>query len=108
MSNQPAESAAPSLRGSIKLEAPLCTSCMLCVRECPAWCISLTAHSAPDDGSGVRRGRAKYVLDEFVIDYGLCMECGICIDICPTDALSWSVDPTPAAVRRSDLSHDEC
>ncbi|MBT5502500.1 MAG: 4Fe-4S binding protein, partial [Actinobacteria bacterium] len=22
-----------------------CTSCMLCVRECPAWCINLDSHT---------------------------------------------------------------
>ena len=93
-------------RGTIVLEPELCTSCMLCVRECPAWCITLHAHTAADDGTGVRRGRAKYVLDDFAIDFGLCMECGICVDVCPTDALAWRATSTRPGVDRGQLNRD--
>jgi NADH-quinone oxidoreductase subunit I len=77
--------------GSLQLIADQCTSCMLCVRECPVWCIELTAHSEPDPASPPGgRQRTIHVLDSFTIDYGTCMFCGICVDVCPFDALEWN------------------
>ena len=84
---------------SIKLVYENCTSCMICVRECPAWCITLSSHSEPlpDSPPGPRQ-RTRNVLDAFSIDWSLCLYCGICIEECPFDALEWSDDlPKPAA-----------
>ncbi len=66
-----------------------CTSCMLCVRECPAWCIHLDSHTEEVSEPGARRPKKVNVLDTFDIDYSLCMYCGICVDVCPFDALEW-------------------
>ena len=66
-----------------------CTSCMLCVRECPAWCIHLDSHTEEVSEPGARRPKKINVLDSFDIDYSLCMYCGICVDVCPFDALEW-------------------
>lgn len=66
---------------------------MICVRECPVWCITIAAHTEADPEapvSGRGRARTRNVLDEFSIDYGLCMYCGICIEECPFDALVWA------------------
>jgi NADH-quinone oxidoreductase subunit I len=81
----------PRSRGVIALLAENCTSCMLCARECPDWCIYIDSHSetipaSPESG----RARTHHVLDRFAIDYSLCMYCGICIEVCPFDALFWS------------------
>ncbi|HHU39348.1 MAG TPA: 4Fe-4S binding protein [Propionibacterium sp.] len=84
---------------SIKLVYENCTSCMICVRECPTWCIALGSHAEPIPGSppGPRQ-RTHNILDAFSIDWSLCMYCGICIEECPFDALVWSDDlPAPAA-----------
>ena len=83
--------------GSIRLIESNCTSCMICARECPTWCISIDSHSEPvADLSVGARPRTEHVLDRFAIDWSLCMYCGICVDECPFDALEW-VDPvTPA------------
>lgn len=78
-------------RASIALAEADCTSCNLCVTECPTWCITLTSHLEAAPGPG--RARKVKVLDEFEIDYGLCMFCGICVEVCPFDALVWV--PTP-------------
>ncbi|MEL4504991.1 4Fe-4S binding protein [Luteococcus sp. H138] len=83
-----------------------CTSCMICARECPAWCIQIDSHTeqvtgeggAPIGGaaasatSGYARARQRSVnvLDRFEIDWSLCMYCGICVEQCPFDALEWA------------------
>lgn len=79
---------------SIVLDRATCTSCDICVRECPTWCIHLTSHPETITAEGARP-RTINVLDDFRIDFALCMFCGICIDECPFDALAWSEDNLP-------------
>ena len=94
-----------SIHGRIELTAAKCTSCMLCVRECPTWCISLQAHQEVDGDPGARRPRTVNVLDDFTIDWGLCMYCGICVDVCPFDALAWGPDPVAVTSAARGLRH---
>ncbi len=82
---------------SIELIAANCTSCMLCIRACPVWCMDLSAHLQVEQEAGRRRSRL--VLDEFGIDYRTCMMCGLCVDVCPFDALRWSADMPPEVFR---------
>lgn len=89
-------------RGAIELTPSACTSCMICVRECPVWCIELTAEKHHDPTAGPR-GRSTLQLTDFRIDYGLCMDCGICVDVCPTDALAWVPNVVPAGGAVADL-----
>ena len=85
--------------GSIRLIEPACTSCMICARECPTWCITIDSHPEQVTDLPVgARPRKEHVLDRFAIDWSLCMYCGICIDECPFDALEW-VDPIIPAGR---------
>ena len=93
-------------RGVIALIPEDCTSCMLCVRECPSWCITLDSHSEEVVEEGARRPKKVNVLDEFTIDYGLCMYCGICIEVCPFDALEWRPDYDYPAANRASLVQD--
>ena len=81
--------------GWIRLIEPACTSCMICARECPSWCINIDSHAEPvvDLPSGSRE-RTRNVLDRFAIDWSLCMYCGICVEECPYDALEWVSDLT--------------
>jgi len=82
---------------SIRLVEEDCTSCMICVRECPTWCIALDSHTEPVPGSPAGPRQVTHnVLDAFSIDWSLCMYCGICIEECPFDALVWD-DSLPAA-----------
>jgi NADH-quinone oxidoreductase subunit I len=97
-------------RGYIALIEDKCTSCMLCVRECPTWCITLQARTELDPDAlpvgGGRKERTRNVLETFEIDYGLCMYCGICVEVCPFDALEWQADPAdPATSGRAELVH---
>jgi NADH-quinone oxidoreductase subunit I len=95
----------PTARGYIELVPAACTSSMLCVRECPSWCISLDSHTETVSDPGARRPKSVNVLDEFAIDYSLCMYCGICVDVCPFDALAWRPDFDHSASSRPALVH---
>ena len=98
----------PRTRGVIALIEENCTSCMLCARECPDWCIYIDSHKetipAPNPGG---RERSRNVLDRFAIDFSLCMYCGICIEVCPFDALEWSPEFEYAEYDIKDLLHDK-
>ena len=91
---------------SIALIEDRCTSCMICARECPTWCITLTSHQEQTVPAPGARPRTHNVLDTFTIDWALCMYCGVCIEQCPTDALEWSGSRVPSADRLVDLVHD--
>ncbi len=97
----------PRSRGVIALVEENCTSCMLCARECPDWCIYIDSHKetipAPEGG----RPRQRNVLDRFAIDFSLCMYCGICVEVCPFDALFWSPEFEYAEGDILDLLHEK-
>jgi NADH-quinone oxidoreductase subunit I len=98
----------PRSRGVIALFEENCTVCMLCARECPAWCIYIDSHKEviPPAEEG-QRERSRNVLDQFDIDFSLCMYCGICIEACPFDALHWSPEFEYAELDIRDLTHDK-
>ena len=64
----------PRSRGVIALFEENCTVCMLCARECPAWCIYIDSHkeTVPPATEGGRE-RSRNMLDRFAIDFSLCM-----------------------------------
>ena len=102
------EDPAPRSRGVIALYEENCTSCMLCARECPDWCIYIEAHKylAPPRREG-GQPRQRNQLDRFDIDYALCMYCGICVEVCPFEALFWSPEYEYSEPRIADLLHDK-
>ena len=102
------ETLTPRARGVIALKEENCTSCMLCGRSCPDWCIYIEAHKelAPPRREG---GKPRQVnkLDRFDIDYSLCMYCGICVEVCPFDALFWSPEYEYSEWKIADMLHDK-
>ena len=106
----PHEKEAPPVRsrGVIALREDNCTSCMLCVRSCPDWCIYIEAHKtlAPPRRAG-GAPRKVNIVDRFDIDYALCMYCGICVEVCPFDALFWSPEYEFSEPKIADLLHDK-
>lgn len=94
------------IHGSIRLLEERCTSCMICARECPTWCIRLTSHTERSVPAPGARPRTHNVLDTFTIDWALCMYCGVCIEQCPTDALDWDGEHVTPAASLTDLLHD--
>ena len=98
----------PRSRGVIALLEENCTSCMLCARECPDWCIYIDSHkeTIPASTPGGRE-RQRNVLDRFAIDFSLCMYCGICVEVCPFDALHWSPEFEYSELDIRDLLHEK-
>ena len=98
----------PRSRGVIALIEENCTSCMLCARECPAWCIYIDSHKdtvpAATEGG---KDKTRNVLDRFAIDFSICMYCSICIEVCPFDALHWSPEFEYAELDIRDLTHEK-
>ena len=102
------EEVAPRARGVIALDSEACTSCMLCARQCPDWCIYIEGHKElqpPSKPGGRQRSRA--VLDRFDIDYALWMYCGICVEVCPFDALFWSPEYEYSEYNMGAMLHDK-
>ena len=97
----------PRSRGVIALLHENCTSCMLCARECPDWCIYIDSHKETIPAVDGGRERQRNVLDRFAIDFSLCMYCGICIEVCPFDALFWTPGVRVRRARHPDLLHEK-
>ncbi len=93
-------------RGVIALDTQACTVCMICVRECPDWCIHIDSHTETVGDPGARRPRTVAVLDRFAIDYGACLYCGICVQVCPFDALRWVAEHDYPAADAAGLVHE--
>ena len=62
----------PRSRGVIALIEENCTVCMLCARQCPAWCIYIDSHKdvvpATTEGG---KDKTRNVLDRFAIDFSI-------------------------------------
>jgi NADH-quinone oxidoreductase subunit I len=98
----------PRSRGVIALIEENCTVCMLCARECPAWCIYIDSHKdtipATTEGG---KDKSRNVLDRFAIDFSICMYCSICVEVCPFDALHWSPEFEYAELDIRELTHEK-
>ena len=74
-----------------------CTSCELCMRACPTAAIKIVAH---------RDENKKKVLDEFVVDNGLCCFCGLCEEACNFSALKMATKYEFSTLDKDELVWD--
>lgn len=77
---------------------PKCTACGVCVRACPAGCITLEAATNPET--------KKKEVGSYTIDMSKCMVCGLCVEACAFDALAMSGHFEMADYNVGDLLYD--
>ena len=94
----------PRFRGHIELlkdEATgltLCTSCQLCAKACPSFCITV---------EGVKpEGAKRKFANLYRLDFTKCSLCAACVEVCPTDAIRFSKDYNLASTKASDYIMD--
>jgi NADH-quinone oxidoreductase subunit I len=75
-----------------------CTACGQCVRICPAACITLARHK--------EEGVKGFVVDDYVIDLGLCIYCGLCVEACTFGALEMVPEYEMSAYDKSEFIYD--
>ena len=66
---------APRTRGVIALDSEACTSCMLCARSCPDWCIYIEGHKElqlPQNQEDVREA-GQYSIGLILIMHFVCI-----------------------------------
>jgi len=75
----------PALTWDDDVVEPFCTSCMVCIRQCPTQCMSSTMKDNPlhEEGKSSRRK----IVDSFEINLNRCILCGICVEVCNFDAI---------------------
>ena len=75
----------PALTWDDDVVEPYCTSCMVCIRQCPTQCMSSTMMDNPlhEEGKSARRK----IVDSFEINLNRCILCGICVEVCNFDAI---------------------
>ena len=78
----------PALLWDYTVDEPYCTSCMVCIRECPTQCMSATMKDNPLHEEG--KSKRRKIVDDFEINLGRCIVCGICVDVCNFDAIEMS------------------
>ena len=78
----------PALLWDYTVDEPYCTSCMVCIRECPTQCMSATMKDNPLHAEG--KSKRRKIVDDFEINLGRCIVCGICVDVCNFDAIEMS------------------
>ena len=89
----------PALTWDFQVEEPFCTSCMVCIRQCPTQCMSATMKDNPlhEDGRSSRRK----IIDSFEINLNRCILCGICVEVCNFDAIVMSHEHEMSTFRRN-------
>ncbi len=95
----------PGLTYDEEADEPRCVACMLCARNCPTGCITVTVRDN-DKVKAERYGR-KRIVDQFSLDVGQCMLCGICVEVCNFDAIIMSREHEMAIHDRSKLVLDK-
>ena len=78
----------PALTWDEEVGEPYCTSCMVCIRQCPTQCMSATMQDNPLQAEG--KSTRRKIVESFEINLNRCILCGICVDVCNFDAIVMS------------------
>ena len=89
----------PALTWDSQVEEPFCTSCMVCIRQCPTLCMSATMKDNPLHEEG--RSSRRKIVDSFEINLNRCILCGICVEVCNFDAIVMSHEHEMSTYRRN-------
>ncbi len=85
---QPRYMGFPALTWDSDVGEPFCTSCMVCIRNCPTQCMSATMIDNPLQKEG--KSPRRKIVDTFEINLNRCILCGICVEVCNFDAIVMS------------------
>jgi len=85
---QPRYMGFPALTWDFEVDEPFCTSCMVCIRNCPTQCMSATMMDNPLQKEG--KSPRKKIVETFEINLNRCILCGICVEVCNFDAIVMS------------------
>ena len=75
----------PSLTWDEEVGEPFCTSCMVCIRQCPTQCMTSVMKDNPLHEEG--KSKRRKIVDSFEINLNRCILCGICVEVCNFDAI---------------------
>ena len=78
----------PALTWDDKVGEPFCTSCMVCIRQCPTLCMSATMMDNPLQKEG--KSKRRKIVETFEINLNRCILCGICVEVRNFDAIVMS------------------
>ena len=85
---QPRYMGFPALTWDFDVDEPFCTSCMVCIRNCPTQCMSATMMDNPLQKEG--KSPRRKIVETFEINLNRCILCGICVEVCNFDAIVMS------------------
>ena len=89
----------PALTWDHDVEEPFCTSCMVCIRQCPTQCMSATMKDNPLQKEG--KSKRRKIVDTFEINLNRCILCGICVEVCNFDAIVMSHEHEMSVYQRN-------
>ena len=89
----------PALTWDDDVVEPFCTSCMVCIRQCPTQCMSSVMKDNPLHEEG--KSHRRKIVDSFEINLNRCILCGICVEVCNFDAIVMTHEHEMSAFSRN-------
>ena len=89
----------PALTWDQEVGEPFCTSCMVCIRNCPTQCMTATMKDNPLHAEG--KSSRRKIVDLFEINLNRCILCGICVEVCNFDAIVMSHEHEMSTYQRN-------
>lgn len=96
---QPRYMGFPALTWDNEVGEPYCTSCMVCIRQCPTQCMAATMIDNPLNKEG--KSSRKKIVETFEINLNRCILCGICVEVCNFDAIVMSHEHEMSTYQRN-------